>query len=173
MNEEYDPAEDCEPGEPRHLVTAFMTQEEYEERRKRPGTAGFVHLQAHTKYGDLPYGEEHIPQMIWDAAVRTGLTRSADANAADHQDDDDDYDSDFPDTFDTSQWPFELKQLILEAVRRGWTPPSEHVISQWWERNDAEDFLDEFPELKLPFTEQADANTVARRWLESREEDES
>ena len=136
-----------------YLVTAYITQAEYEAKQKLPGLAGVIRLLTQDNDSDNTYGEEQIPRILRDAAVAAGLVTWQDTH-------------DFADRYHCGDWPFPLKHLILTETGSLWMPPSSINGSEWCGRpEDAQEFFEGFPELKEAFT--AEPDEVARKWLEN------
>ena len=65
---------------------------------QQPRLAGTVRLTGTASYNEIPYGEEHLPQFIRDAAA--GIIQPAD-------------NADFAAAYDCSARPFPIKCLIV------------------------------------------------------------
>ena len=99
-------------------VAAHLTQAEYEARRQLPGRAGAVRLTGTSRYSELPYGEEHLPMFIRDAAIAAGIAQPATT-------------TDFAAEYNCSVWPFPLKTLIMDEAESLWIPPAFANDSEW------------------------------------------
>ena len=134
-----------------YLVTAYLTQAEYEARQQLPGMAGVIRLQAEDNDSSPGYGEEQIPRILRDAAVAAGFISRENTR-------------EFVDCYNCDRWPFMLKHLILDETEHLWTPPSWATDSEWaGSDEDARNFFEDSPELKEVFT--APPEEVARKWL--------
>ena len=149
-------ADMTEPHEPLHLVSAHMTEAEYEERRKMPELAGAVYLQGRTNYAGAPFNEAHIPEFLWDAAETAGLLPQEIRRRK----------SRHTESYDCRQWPFELKTQLLDEAASLWVPPSEANASEWARgEREAKEFFDHYPELRQVFA--LPPEEIARQWREN------
>ena len=119
---------------PHYLATVFVTEGEYEQRRKwqdsvNPST--HIKLKEFTKAGDM-CSEGHIPQIIADAAEVLNI----DTGTLD------------PDDYRVYEWPFQLKIAVMHAAINGWTPNVPDSGPEWTGGDErARDMFESIPEL--------------------------
>ena len=135
---------------PHYLATVFVTEGEYEQRKRGQPESDeldrHIKLKEFTKAGDM-YSEGDIPRIIADAAevlnINTGTLD--------------------PDDYKVYEWPFQLKIAVMHAAINGWTPNVPDSGPQWTGGDErARDLFESVPELVEVFRKSP--GEVGRIW---------
>ena len=150
-----------EPWPLTHLVTTFMTLEEIEARKAlpTPGMRNHVRLVFYTKYSGESYGDDHVPQIIFDAAKECGRLPEGWEGGESREA------ADWLLDFNPYGLPTLMKIDLLSSIEGCWCPENQSSLSEWVaDRDAAEDLFVQMPELLMAFAH--DAEAVGAAWLE-------